>query len=208
MLSLRRLSAVLVLLLPLALTAQMPNIPQFSADMSMSGQGGHEMQGKMYFGGSKIRMDMNAQGHDTEMIHNMTTKTTYMVMPQQKMYMEFTANSAGMMQRGPDWNSMRNYDPNNPCATDPDRTCKKVGTEEVNGRMCDKWLFTSKKNPEETQTTWIDQKLHFPIRNVTASTTWNLTNLKEGSQEASLFEVPSGFRKMDMGGMMGGRPPQ
>jgi hypothetical protein len=29
-----------------------------------------------------------------------------------------------------------------------------------------------------------------------------LRNIQEGSQPASLFEVPAGYTKMDMGGMM------
>jgi hypothetical protein len=36
-----------------------------------------------------------------------------------------------------------------------------------------------------------------------------LTNIKEGEPAASLFEIPSGYQKMDMGSMMQGmRPPQ
>jgi len=38
-----------------------------------------------------------------------------------------------------------------------------------------------------------------------------LTNISEGEPDASLFQIPAGFKKMDMGGMMPpgmGRPPQ
>ena len=76
----------------------------------------------------------------------------------------------------------------------------------MNGRSCDKWELTSKQGK---QTVWIDPKLHFPIRSVSADgNTMDLTNIKEGSQPASLFEFPAGYTKMDLGGMMGARPPR
>jgi len=31
---------------------------------------------------------------------------------------------------------------------------------------------------------------------------WELRNIQEGSQPASLFEVPAGYTKFDMGSMM------
>ena len=54
---------------------------------------------------------------------------------------------------------------------------------------------------------WIDQKLHFPIKSVSEDSTWELTNIKEGEPDASLFEIPAGYHKMDMGGMMQGMQP-
>jgi hypothetical protein len=52
--------------------------------------------------------------------------------------------------------------------------------------------------------------LYFPIKVLSAEgATMELTNVKEGAQPASTFEVPAGYRKMDLGGMMGGgKPPQ
>ena len=131
-----------------------------------------------------------------------------MIMPQQKMYMEMNANGMGRMGRGPRMPDAKALDPTNPCAAEPNYTCKKVGTETVNGRSCDKWEFTD-KNGGGTRTVWLDQKLHFPIKMVgSQGDNFELTNVQEGTQPASLFEVPAGYTKMDMGGMMGGRPPQ
>jgi hypothetical protein len=186
------LSASLVL-------AQIPSIPQFSADMKMAGRDGHIATGKMYWGGSKMRMDMNTGSQDVSLIHDMPRKTSYMIMPQQKMYMELSANNP-MLGSTP---NIKPYDPANPCASEEGTTCKKVGAETINGRSCYKWDF---KGPQGGQTVWIDQKLHFPIRNVASDgTTVDMTNVKEGSQPGSLFDVPAGFSKMDMGGMRGGR---
>ncbi|MGH9521648.1 MAG: DUF4412 domain-containing protein [Terriglobales bacterium] len=204
------LATIVTSFLAITALAQIPTgIPQFSADMKSTGRGGPggAMNGKIYFGDKKMRFDMNMGGREQFMIHDMASQTSYMVMPQQKMYMEF--NSAMGRGRGPGarMNDIKPVDPSNPCAADPNYTCKKEGTEEVNGRSCDKWVFTNKSNPSDTRTVWVDQKLHFPIKTQsTEGDTWELTNIQEGSQPASLFEVPSGYQKMDMGGMMGRRP--
>jgi outer membrane lipoprotein-sorting protein len=100
------------------------------------------------------------------------------------------------------------FDPKNPCGKMADVTCKNSGTETVNGRLCDKWVTTDKNG--KTTTAWIDKKLFFPIKTVTADgATMELTNIKEGAPPASTFDVPAGYQKMDMGGMMRGqKPPQ
>jgi hypothetical protein len=189
----RRTVAFLLSLSATLALAQVPNMPQFSADMKM-GREGDFATGKMYWGGNRMRMDMTANGHDVSMIHDPPKKISYMIMPEQKMYMELSANSP-MLGRTPD---IKLYDPSNPCAAEEGYTCKKVGAETVNGRSCDKWEFTGSHG---NRTVWIDQKLHFPLRTVSADGhTFDLTNVKEGSQPASLFEIPSGFTKLDMGG--------
>ena len=102
------------------------------------------------------------------MITDAAKKTTYMVMPQQKMYMEMSTAMQGMRGRGPRMPDVKALDPSNPCSASPEMTCQKVGTETVNGRSCDKWEFKSKTDPRTNHTAWIDQKLHFPIKNVGA----------------------------------------
>jgi outer membrane lipoprotein-sorting protein len=53
---------------------------------------------------------------------------------------------------------------------------------------------------------WLDPKLRFPVKWQTKSSNGELRNIQEGAQPASLFEVPAGFTKMDMGGMMMQQP--
>src|SRR4051812_33183816 len=181
----------------------------FSADMKMTGKQGMDSTGKMYFSGESkhVRMEMSMHGHNAIIIvdsSNAANPKSTMLMPEQKMYMEMSAYGAGpgMKQRSP---QVRVYDPTNPCAGLDGTTCKKVGTETVNGYPCDKWEFTGKEN----QTVWVSQQLHFPIKTVTQDgTTIEFTNIKQGPQDASLFTVPSGYQKMDMGAMMGGKAPQ
>jgi hypothetical protein len=129
-------------------------------------------------------------------------------MIQQHMYIE---HKAGQMQgQGPGAGAegLHPYDPENPCASDPDVKCKKIGVEEVSGRTCDHWELTDQKG--NVSNVWVDQKLHFPVKIVSPDTTLLLSKIVEGEPDASLFQVPDGFRKMDIGGMMppGAGPPQ
>jgi hypothetical protein len=192
------------------LAAQVPHPTPFSADMSMTssrGGGEHDVNGKMYVGQGAMRWDMQGEGErQAIMITHFATQTSDMLMPQQHMYMEFKADQ-NRMHRGPNTSDMHPFDPKNPCANDPDLTCKNVGTETVNGRTADHWQLTHKKDGTVSNV-WIDQQLHFPIKAVSEDSTWNLTNIKEGEPSASLFEIPAGYQKMDMSGMMRGTPPQ
>src|SRR5262249_53042379 len=77
------------------------------------------------------------------MIIDPSTKNAIMLMPQHQVYMEIPAGSSHQiegMQR------LRNVSQGgNPCAGETGTTCKKVGSETVNGRSCDKWEITERK---------------------------------------------------------------
>ena len=198
--------SLLVLIVAPVFAVQAPQ--PFSADMTMTtGKGGENITGKVYYSLPKTRMDMTTHGQNMSMITNGSTQTSYMVMHQQHMYMEMHANQMNPMARNmPKIDT--SFDPQNPCGKSADTTCKKVGTETVNGRVCDKWVTTDKNG--KVSTAWIDQKLFFPIKTLASDgTSMELTNVKEGAPPAATFELPAGYTKMDLGGMMGGRkPPQ
>jgi uncharacterized protein DUF4412 len=201
---------VLILSLTHAAPAQQPQ--PFSADMSTaSADDGMNMKGKFHFSAPKIRMDILEAGGGRRgehggpgkmsMIVDGAQKKTYMLMPDQQMYMEFSADDNNpMRQRMPKVDDYRS----DPCSTRDYASCKKVGTEAVNGRTCDKWEAVEKSG--EKHTFWIDQKLHFPIKSQTGKVTTEFTNIKEGPQEASLFAVPAGYQKFDPSAF--GRPPR
>jgi hypothetical protein len=208
------LTSCMLFVLVLAISpasGQQPFAPQpFSADLTETlAKAKQNVSGKMYFGFPKIRMDTSVPGGrpgmgQAIMIIDATKQTMYMLMPQQHMYMEMSGNQQQnpMASRAP---KPPSYDPNHPCG--PDATCQKAGTETVNGRVCDKYVSSGSSG---TTTAWVDQKLHFPIKTLDANgNSWQLSNIQEGQQDASLFEIPAGYTKMDLGSMMGGgRPPQ
>lgn len=198
---------ILFLLSSFAL-AQMPQ--PFSADMSTTSANGNvNMKGKAFMALPKMRMDISDTGQHQagpfggkmSMIVDGDSKMAYMLMPEAQMYMEFPADAKSpMMQRMPTPQEFKS----DPCAGRQDVTCKKIGTETVNGRSCDKWEVTEKNGSKETF--WIDQKLHFPIKSQTAGgMTTEFTNIKEGAQDPALFKVPAGYRKFDASAM-GQRP--
>jgi outer membrane lipoprotein-sorting protein len=198
----------IVLFLAIPALAQMPQ--PFSADMSSTSANGNvNMKGKVFFSLPKFRMDMADTGErhgpfggKMSMIVDGDTKTAYMLMPEQQMYMEFPTDANNpLAQRTPKWQDFKG----DPCTFNKDQsaTCKKIGTETINGRTCDKWEVTQKSGKKETL--WIDQKLHFPIKSTDGQVTTEFTNIKEGAQDASLFKVPAGYHKFDAS-MMGRRP--
>lgn len=192
----------LVLLAASPAFAQMT--PQsFSADYSTAQVGGKQTtSGKIYLSPPKMRFDSNtAKGLTFIGIIDTSSHTMDMIMPAQHMYMEMNTEQKGPMgARAPKFPT--SWDASHPCKAD--ETCNKVGTETVNGRSCDKWVI---KTGQQTETAWIDQKLHFPIKSVSDSgDTWELTNIKEGKPDSSLFSIPAGYQKMDLGNMGGQRP--
>jgi hypothetical protein len=201
-------ACVLVLWSVFAL-AQMPQ--PFSADMSTTSANGNvNMKAKVFISVPKMRFDMSETdqrqnslfGHKMNMIVDGDSNMAYILMPDAQMYMEFLADAKNpMLQRMPNVQDFKN----DPCAGRQDVLCKKVGTETVNGRSCDKWESTDKTGNKETL--WIDQKLHFPIKSQTAGgMTTEFTNIKEGAQDPALFKVPAGYRKFDAAAMGGQRP--
>jgi hypothetical protein len=207
------LALTVCILTILAVPAALAQTPQpFSADYSTTSANGNlNMSGKMYFSLPRMRMDITNAGNSKQagpfggkmgMIVDVPAKTMYMLMPEQRMYMEFrTDQNSPMTQHAPKFEEM--FRGNDPCAGREGATCKKLGTESINGRTCDKWEVTQKGG--KTETLWIDQKLHFPIKIVNGDITTQYTNIKEGPQDPSLFKVPDGYRKFDAS-MMGQRP--
>lgn len=183
--------------------AQAPGMPQFSADMTMTSSRMPEpTKGKIFFDKGNMRMDMSSQRGEMSIIRDNSAKASYMLMHERKMYMEMKDGQRGMgrMMRPPD---VKAYDPSNPCAGEEGVTCKKVGEETINGRDCDKWEFAS-ADAMKNRTSWIDKKLHIPVKTVSADSTVEFSNIKEGPQDKSHFEVPSDYQKFDPA-MMGGQ---
>jgi hypothetical protein len=200
--------ALLILAVSQLCVAQVYMPQPFSGDLATSNANGSKMTGKFYFSPPNFRMDANSQGHNVSIITN--NGTSYVVMHEQHMYMESQPNQANPFMRQQPF-MPRDFDPKNPCAWAKEKgasSCKSLGTETVNGRVCDKYQGTS-SDGKVTTTGWIDQKLHFPIKAVSSDgSTFDVTNVKEGRPDAALFQPPAGYRKMDIPGMMGGRPPQ
>jgi hypothetical protein len=209
---------VILLLSPFLPAQAPPQLNPFAADMSYSGvakgdRPARDMDGKIYFGHDRMRMEVQGGPRGQSVIlTDFKAQITDILLPQQQVYIEHKMGEMAARRPGMMPNLKPFRDPNNPCAGDEGTTCKNLGVEDVNGRPSDHWQITDKNG--KVTNAWVDQKLHFPIKTVNEDGTWELSNIKEGEPEASLFQLPAGYRKIDpsmmrgMGGMQSGPPQQ
>jgi hypothetical protein len=183
---------------------------EFSAEIVDLQKAGTPDQAKIYFAKDKIRIESHgasAQGAGA-IIVNFDTQTSLVLMPQQHMYMEIAAKTQNQ-KTGFASNFFRTGDVENACG-DWQKTqnqggaCHKVGAETVNGRSTVKYEATNSSG--DVSHFWLDPKLRFPIKWQNKSSSGELRDIQEGAQPAGLFEVPAGFTKFDMGGMMQQKP--
>lgn len=175
----------------------------FSADMEENATdlagNMRDIKGKMYVSRPLLRMDMQQPGHPLIiLLVNTATKTTDMLYPEQHKYMEIKANPKNPMEHGNGVATEIAALRSNPCAEGKDATCKNIGTEQVNGRTCEHWQIIDNKG-KVIGDVWLDKSLRIGIKSVSERGTRQLTNIKEGEQPASLFKIPTGYRKMDLG---------
>jgi hypothetical protein len=161
--------------------------------------------GKIYFSKDKVRFESANKDPRTGgvVIMNLATQTTTVLMNQQHMYMELSPQMASQRTA---YNFFRTDDVEAACSDwtqlpqNKGGSCHKIGSETVNGRSTVKYEGTNAKG--ETGDVWLDPKLRFPVKWEGKNGSWELRNIQEGSQPGSLFEIPAGFTKFDMGGMM------
>ena len=175
---------------------------EFSADMFDSQKGNN---GKIYFSKDKVRFESTNKDPRSGgvVIINLATQTTTVLMNQQHMYMELSPQIASQRTA---YDFFRTGDVEAACSDwmqlprNKGGSCRKIGNETVNGRSTVKYEGTNAKG--ETGDVWLDPKLRFAVKWEGKNASWELRNIQEGSQPGSLFEIPAGFTKFDMGGMM------
>lgn len=169
----------------------------FSADYTTT-HSGDKSSGKWYFAPPRMRIDVdsmpqksaNPMGGKVDVIIDTSNQKTYILMPQMHMYMQVQGNGARMDP------GMRNLQALTHGACPQGSTCKKSGTESVNGRMCDKYEVTDDSGKHGTA--WVDQKLNFPIRyRDEDGALTEFTNIQEGAPDPALFKLPDGYRQFD-----------
>lgn len=173
----------------------------FSADIVNTKQDKMSTPGKMYVTKDKMRFEPEnkTSEHFGAMILDWTTHTSYVLMPERKMYLETSSSMGPSTQRS--WSYFRAINPDNACGdwlkvAKPGTTCKKIGSDTVNGRSTIK--YEGAGTDGDVSTVWIDPKIAFPIKWQNKSSSGELQNIKEGSLSSSLFEIPSDYQKMQM----------
>ena len=200
---LRRLCTVIVLagvFVSTPLWAAQLNRPQveYSADSTIQSEEG-TMQQHVYATPTKERKEMlTGAGDGGIQIFRYDTKVMWILMPSEKMYMEHSMTGGQKQQNDP---SQWTYEDT------------VMGEETLNGMTVKKYktIATSTDGKKYGGLSWrtnegisIKQDLLYKEGNVTKRMMTELKNVQIGRQDPKLFEIPEGFMKFDMGGMMGG----
>jgi hypothetical protein len=180
---------------------------EFSAEIVDHAHSGKQTLSKVYFGKHKMRFDAQDNSDPRgggAVIFDLTEQSWVVLMPKQHMYMPMSAQS--MENRGM-FHFFESGNVDNACGDwlklsgNQGGTCHKVGSETVNGRSTVKYEGTNANG--QSSTVWLDSRLRFPVKwDAKDGGGGELQNIQEGAQPASLFEIPPGYAKFDMGAMM------
>jgi hypothetical protein len=173
---------------------------EYSADARIEDEQGTTQQ-KIFVTPTKERKEMlTGSGEGAVMIFRHDTKTMWTLMPSENLYMEYSlAGAHGQGQK------------NDPSQWTYEDTA--MGEETLDGIKVTKFktIATSTDGKKYGGFSWrtkeginIKQDLLYKEGNDKKRMLTELSNLKIGRQDPKLFEIPDGFTKFDMGGMMGG----
>lgn len=193
-----RLSRVMVLgiFISWVIFSGMALAAEFSADLIIDNPQG-KCAGKVYVKGDKIRQEISKHGMKQVIILRLDRGVTWNLMPDQRMYMEIQGTGKG--------------------ATDPEidnkikdmAEKKSLGKEKVGGYVCEKYQYIYHDKSSGVLTQWHSKKLGYPIKTEYKAPAYHTLieykNINEKRLPNSLFEIPSGFQKMQLP-MMPGRP--
>ena len=88
-------------------------------------------------------------------------------------------------------------------------TREKVGTETINGAVCDKYHYSSDVDKGQGSTKkaesrlsasgfiWVSQSSHLPVKSETETATTVWQNLSTGPQDPSLFMPPADYKPIE-----------
>jgi hypothetical protein len=202
----RMMSRIFCFVVVLVLASMAVAQSDFSADVFDTQKSDTAAQAKIYATKDKIRVEpAKKDARGGAFIMNLATQTSVVLIDQQHMYMEMPTPMAAQRNA---YNFFRTGDVENACASwlsvgkNKGGSCHKVGTDTVNGRSAIKYEGTNANG--DSGKFWVDPKIAFPIKWQGKNSSGELRNIQEASQPATLFEVPAGYNKLDMGGMMQG----
>ncbi|HWQ61824.1 MAG TPA: hypothetical protein VN521_05900 [Negativicutes bacterium] len=170
----------------------------FSADV-VSFDNGQTMTMKFWMttaGGSKIRTEMVQDGMAMATIMRMDKMVIWMLMLKEKMYMEYVINpTSPQYQRS----QVATAEPT------PDETTRVwILNEVVNTYKSDKYRIDYRNQPSHYVWMSGDPGIMMEVKSAALDNKWwrEYRNISLAEPDAALFEIPAGFTKMDMKGMM------
>lgn len=166
----------------------------FSADVVMEGPMG-QMQSKVYSRDGVLRQESAGPMGRTATITWPDEDRSVVLMLDQRTYMEIEDPEEEM---GPDFPEMGGD--LSDFADEPGMT--RIGTEKVQGFVCEKLEIVDSEMPDGKSTIWFSRELGFPLKTVYESSEGSMImecrNISLGKPEASLFQIPQGFQRLDI----------
>lgn len=165
---------------------------EFSAD-TITTMKDMKTKGKMYFKPDMFRADMQSP-MQMIVITRIDKKVIWSIIPEEKMYMEmpFDPKKKPMVDEKIEGEVERKY----------------LGDETIDGHPTKKYLVALKINSQtEKIYQWWATDIKLAIKTAAVDGSWvhEFKNVKMGPQPGSLFELPAGYKKMEMPAGMGGR---
>ena len=187
---------VLFAALLLAGTAAAQNQPsvEYSADSVMEHEEG-TTKGKVYIALGKERRETNMGAEKMVNITRNDKKVTWMLMAEDKMYMETKHGAAAPSKDDLSAFKIEQTVVGKETINGVETTKSKIIMTGKDGSKMGGFMWTTKENimvKMDTVSIEKGEKNRFKTE---------LTNIKIGKQDPALFEIPPGFAKMDMPGM-------
>ena len=170
--------------------AQVHN-PSFSADQ-VQVMNKKTTTSKVYSSEKAIRVEKEEKGKPSITIMHLDRKSVWVLNPEQKTYMDMGSIGAA----GADMTSSME---GAKIQRDP------LGSEDVGAYHCDKFhVQTTYEGHVYNSIEWDAKELDgFPVKQADDKGKWSkeYQNVKLGPQDPSLFEIPAGYQKIDLGGL-------
>ena len=167
---------------------------ELSADVVRT-VGQEVINGKIYIKGDDFRQEMFMGGKKQVIIYRKDKQRVWILMSENKMYMETPTDACDQNMPQTDQDQIENK---------ADK--KYLGKEKINGYVCEKHLYVYHDKSMGSMTQWFSKELNFPIKVDFDSSSGRMIteykNIEAKSLPDSLFEIPAGYRKMSLPGMM------
>ncbi len=160
---------------------------QFSAT-TVTKAGGMEIPGKITVKGNMVRNEVKTGGQTSIQILRPDKQVVWIVLPQQKAYVEMPITQEARQKLMP-------------ITEEQKAKMTKVGTEPINGYVCDKYESTMPHQGKPVKVfTWIAPDLGMPIKVVAADGSFSMDykDIKTAEVSDALFEVPKDYKKLQM----------
>jgi len=137
---------------------------EFSADAVQRSPQSAPVTAHMYVGKAGVRKEYSVNGQALVEIFDYANGRAVLLNKDQKQYMEQKAGNGGIK----DWSNSSA----NPCDGVEGASCAKLGQEQMQGRVVDKWEMTINQNGKPARAIyWIDAERKMPLKQIFADGT-------------------------------------